>query len=416
MVEDNNINNTTDSNSVTDRSSVLGRASWDQTVRKPPHPMEQLLRNVGTGGFIKEGDIVEGVVLLKKGGSLFVDLDSAGIGIVYGKEYMLAHDAIKNAKPGDDIHGKVIAVDNEEGYVELSLQEAGREKLWLDAKKMMKEGRAVRVTVKKANTGGLILMYNGLEGFLPASQLSFQHYPRVEGGQKEKILQELQKFIGTEINVKILDVNPSENKLIFTEKGVETEEIKQALAAYNVGDVVSGVVAGMVDFGAFVRFNDIGLEGLVHLSEFDWTPVTNPRDVLKKGDQVNVKIIDIQADKVSLSLKQLKEDPWKQATAAFQKGSIVEGKVVKMNPYGAFIELGSHVHGLVHVSSFGSGEKMCEQLVPGQTYPFTIAQISQEGHRIALEPVENIHAENTPTQEPIEMQESDQQPIVSPRT
>ena len=224
----------------------------------------------------------------------------------------------------------------------------------------------------------------GVEGFLPASQLSYKHYPRVEGGDKEKIFQELQKLVGAPNRVRILDLNPAENKLIFTEKGLDMEEAKKLLAEYKVGDVVEGEITGVVDFGAFMKFNAQGLEGLIHLSEIDWTLVNDPRDILKSGDKVRAKIIDIQGDKVSLSLKQLKDDPWTNAADKYKKDDIIKGKVTKFNPFGAFVELNSDIQGLAHISEFGSEKQMREILTLGQTYSFRVLLIDPKEHRISL--------------------------------
>ena len=353
-------------------------------LSKKPHPMEALLKAFTGNVFVKPNDIVDGTVLEKRGGRLYVDLGSSGAGIVYGREYMVAQDVIKGLNIGDRVSAKVVEVDNDDGYVELSLQEAGNEKRWVDLKKMMQEGTLVDLTIKKANTGGLILEFSGVEGFLPASQLSFKHYPRVEGGDKEKIFQELQKMVGMSLRVKILDMNPDESKLIFTEKGLDAEEMRKVLGGYKIGDVVEGEITGVVDFGAFMKFNEVGLEGLIHLSEIDWTLVSNPREILKPGDRVTAKIIDIQGDKISLSLKQLKNDPWLNAAEKYHKDDVVKGKVTKFNPFGAFVELGSDIQGLAHISEFGTEQKMREILALGTSYEFKILLVDPKEHRISL--------------------------------
>lgn len=364
---------------------IHGRvASSSGVLSKKPHPMEMLLKAFSGNTFLKPNDIVEGTVLEKRGGRLFIDLGPGGAGIVYGREYMAAQDIIKNLNIGDRINAKVVEIDNDQGYVELSLQEAGKEKRWVDLKKMMQESTLIDVPVKKANTGGLILEFLGVEGFLPASQLSFKHYPRVEGGDKERIFQELQKMMGTLLRVKILDLNPEENKLIFTEKGLNAEEIRKTLASYQIGDIVEGEITGVVDFGAFMKFNTIGLEGLIHLSEIDWTLVGNPREILKAGDKVTAKIIDIQGDKISLSLKQLKIDPWLHVTDMYHKDQLVKGKVTKFNPFGAFVELNPDIQGLAHISEFGTEQRMRDMLTLGNTYEFTILLVDPKDHRISL--------------------------------
>jgi len=371
-------------------------------LSKKPHPMEALLKMFSGSTFLKPNDIVEGTVVEKRGGKLFVDLGSSGAGIVYGREYMAAQEVIKGLNLGDRISAKVVEVDNDDGYVELSLQEAGKEKRWVDLRKLMQEGTLLDLPIKKANTGGLILELSGIEGFLPASQLSFKHYPRVEGGDKERIFQELQKMVGTPMRVKILDLNPEENKLIFTEKGLDAEDMRKALSQYKVGDVVEGEITGVVDFGAFMKFNDIGLEGLIHLSEIDWTLVSNPREILKPGDKVTAKIIDIQGDKISLSLKQLKEDPWVKVAEKYHKDDVVKGKVTKFNPFGAFIELDPDIQGLAHISEFGTEQKMREMLILAHSYEFKILLVDPKEHRISLTLANMARPEKAAKKEPKE--------------
>jgi len=381
-------------------SQAQGRvAPVSGVLSKKPHPMEALLKAFSGNVFLKPNDIIEGTVLEKRGGRLFIDLGCSGAGIVYGKEYMAAAEIIKNLNSGDRVSAKVVDIDNDEGYVELSLQEAGKEKRWVDLRKMMQEGTLVDVPIKKANTGGLILEFSGVEGFLPASQLSFKHYPRVEGGDKERIFQELQKMVGTSMRVKILDLNPEENKLIFTEKGLDMEEMRKTLANYTVGDTVEGEITGVVDFGAFMKFNDIGLEGLIHLSEIDWTLVSNPREILKVGDKVTAKIIDIQGDKISLSLKQLKNDPWLNVAGTYHKDDVVKGKVTKFNPFGAFVELDPDIQGLAHISEFGTEQKMREMLTIGTTHEFTILLVDPKEHRISLGLMNTVRPEKVKKQD-----------------
>lgn len=355
-----------------------------RSVEKASHPME-LLFKTGTGiVFPKIGAAVEGAVLGKENAQLFVDLGAMGVGVVYGREYSAAQNMIKGMRPGDTVSGKVVDIDNERGYIELSLQEAGNEKLWSELKRMRIEDTTLELPVKKANTGGLILEYAGIEGFMPTSQLSLEHYPRVEGGDKEKIFKELQKLIGKTLQVKIFDLNPDESKLIFSEKWRDEEEVRRTLAQYKVGDAVEGTITGVVDFGAFMKIKDTELEGLIHLSEIDWTLVENPRNVVKVGDAVKAKIIDIQGDKVSLSLKQLKEDPWLKLAERYQKGAALKGKVTKFNPFGAFVHVEDGVQGLIHVSEFGTEAEMKKALTVGNEYMFTVLLFDSKEHKMYL--------------------------------
>ena len=277
----------------------------------------------------------------------------------------------------------------------------------------MEKKELLELPVVEANKGGLLLEYKGIRGFLPASQLSMKHYPRVEGGDKDKIFLELKKFIGTPLKVKILDASPKEQKLIFSEKDSESEETRALLANYKIGDVVEGEVTGVVDFGAFMKFGE-DLEGLIHISEIDWGLVENPRDYLKPGDKLTAKIIDIQGEKVSLSLKQLKEDPWKKIAEEHKKGDVLSGRVTKFNPFGAFVEIGLNIQGLVHISEFGNEENMRSMLEVGKEYSFKILLIDPVEHKMSLgiireeakeEPKEEIKEE--PKEEVKEEQKSE---------
>lgn len=355
---------------------------------KAKHPMEILLKKEAVLT-IKAGDTVEGTILEKKGSRVFLDLGTYGTGIIYGREYYGAQEIIKKLQSGDKITAKVVEPDNEDGYVELSLKDVGEERRWIELKRMMQEGIVLELPVLEANRGGLILEAERIKGFLPASQLSSKNYPRVAGGDKEKIYQELQKLVGTILKVKILDVNPAEQKLIFTEKAQQAEDLQQIIAKYKKGDEVEGEVTGVVDFGAFVKFDEVGLEGLVHISELDWSLVEDPRQTVKIGDRVRAKIIDVQGDKVSLSIKQLKEDPWIKIADKYKKGDSLKGTVTKFNPYGAFVEVDREVHGLVHISEFGLESRMLTELELGKEYDFTVLLIDSKEHRMSLCKIQN---------------------------
>lgn len=331
----------------------------------------------------KPGDIVEGHVIALDRARLYIDLPPFGTGVIYGREYMNAREVIKRTNIGDIIAAKVIATDTKDGYIELSLKEARQAIVWAEAEEAVKNKTPFELMVKEANKGGLILDWQGLGGFLPASQLKAEHYPRVTDGDKDKILDELRKLVGTKIPVTIISATPKEGKLIFSEKGVDDKEKKQLIATYQVGDIVQGEVTGMVDFGAFIKLEE-GLEGLVHISEIDWGLVDDPRHFFKVGDKVQVKIIDIKDGKISLSVKQLKENPWQASASKYNKGDKVEGVVIKFNKHGALASIEEGIAGLVHVSEFGSEEKLRANLELGKRYPFTISVFDPKEMRMAL--------------------------------
>ncbi len=331
------------------------------------------------------GDLIEGPVIeieIEKA-KVFIDLAPYGTGIIYGREFMNARDVIRKVNIGDKISAKIVDVENDEGYIELSLKEARQALIWSEAEKAIKDKTVLDLLVKEANKGGLILEWQGIAGFIPASQLNSDHYPRVEDGDKDKILEELKKLIGQRIAVTIIAASPKEGKLIFSEKNPEQKEKEKIIGKYQVGDIVDGEVTGIVDFGVFLRIED-RLEGLVHISELDWALVENPKLLFKVGDKVKAKIIDIKDEKISLSIKALKENPWKSAEARYKKNEEVNAVIIKFNKHGALASVEEGIAGLVHISEFGSEEKLREKLELGKTYPFKITLFEPEQQKMTL--------------------------------
>jgi small subunit ribosomal protein S1 len=339
------------------------------------------------------GEIVEGAIIGFGQSSVYLDLGALGTGIIFGREFLSSRNELKKHKIGEKISSKIVDLENEEGYIEMSLSEAGREIGWEALKERKIKGETIKVKIVGANKGGLLAEAEGLQGFLPVSQLSQEHYPRVEGADKEKILERLQELVGQDLEVKIFDVTPKEEKLIFSERATDTEKLQEVLKDYKVGDVVEGEITGVVDFGAFMKFKPetkseeevLEMEGLIHISELDWQLIEDPSEVIEVGQKVKAKIIEITDDgRISLSLKALKKDPWIDIESKFKKGEIVKGKATKINPFGAFIEVAPKIQGLVHISEFGTKIKMEEQLIIGKEYKFQILQIEPLEHRMTL--------------------------------
>lgn len=333
--------------------------------------------------------LVEGPVISIQKSSVYIDLAPFGTGIMYGREFINAKDIIKKISIGDFVKAKVVSIDNEEGYIELSLKEAKQALIWSEADKAIKSKMPLDLIVKEANKGGLILDWQGIAGFLPASQLKSEHYPRVEDSDKDKILKALKMLVGKSISVVMISALPKEGKLIFSEKDNNPEERKEIIGKYGVGDEIECAVAGIVDFGVFLKVEE-GLEGLVHISEIDWGLVEDPRTMFKIGDKIKAKIIDIKDGKISLSIKALKENPWKEFESNLKKGDIVSGVVIKFNKHGALISIKQGVAGLVHNSSFGSEEKLKKTLELGKTYNFQITLFEAKDQRMTLIHLEDI--------------------------
>lgn len=331
----------------------------------------------------EEGDLVWGTVIDIDRSSLFVDLGQFGTGIIYGKEFSNASDIIKKINIGDSITAKVVERENENGYVELSLKEARQALTWSEAEEAVNQKTIFELPVKEANKGGLILEWQGIAGFLPASQLKAEHYPRVLDGDKDKILVELQKLVGEKLQVTIISAVPKEGKLIFSEKDQNQKDRGEMVEKYKVGDIVEGQITGIVDFGMFVKVEE-GLEGLVHISEMDWGLVENPRTLFKVGEKVKAQIIEIKDGKISLSVKVLKENPWIAAAQKYKKGDVVHGVVIRHNKHGALVSIEEGIAGLNHISEFGTEKTMKEKLELGKTYPFKITLFEPEEQRMTL--------------------------------
>lgn len=344
----------------------------------------------------KVGDSVEGPVVNIDHGRVYIDIHPFGTAVIYGREYLSARDVLKNVHIGDVISAKVIETENADGYIEVSLREARQALIWNEAEVAMKNKTLLELLVKDANKGGLMIEWQGIAGFLPASQLGQEHYPRVADGDKDKIFGELKKLVGQKVAVIIITADPKEGKLIFSEKhgtnqsqsnssGASRTTARNASLAstYNVGDVFEGTVSGATDFGIFVSVKD-GLEGLVHISEMDWGLVENPKDMYRVGDKVNVKVIEVKDGKVSLSIKALKENPWVGAKNKYKKGDKVQAVVIKYNQFGALVSVEEGVSGLVHHSEFASLQALRDTLKLGNMYPFTISNFDGEARKMTL--------------------------------
>lgn len=329
------------------------------------------------------GALINGKVIAKGKMAVYVDLPPFGTGIIFGREYLNAKDIIKKINLGDSVTTKIIETEGEDGYVELSLKEAKQAIVWNEAEALLKNKTILEVVVKDANKGGLILQWQGLDGFIPASQLKPEHYPRVPDGDKDKIVAELQELIGQKIEVAIINLDQEEGKLIFSEKTSGNKERKVIIDKYALGDIIEGEVTGAVDFGIFVKIEE-GLEGLVHISELNWALVENPRDLYKPGDKIKAKIIEVKDDKISLSIKALKDNPWLEAEKKYKKGEKTTGVVIKYNKHGALISIEEGVAGLVHISEFTSEEELRQKLELGKTYSFTINLFEPKEQRMTL--------------------------------
>ncbi len=343
------------------------------------------------------GDVVKGKVIEVSSSYVLLDLGPIGTGIVMGKEMKDGLSDGKKPKKGDEVSATLTGMGEENGYWELSVREASYEKAWEDIEYKKDAQETITTRVIDANRGGLMVEVNGISSFLPVSQLSSKNYPRVEDGNKNKILKMLKDLIGQELEVKIISADREEEKLIVSEKAVMSDEEKEVVSNLKKGDIVEGEVSGVVDFGAFVKFlppskkekgeEEDQLEGLVHISELAWQLINDPREIIKKGDTVKAQIIGINDTRISLSMKALEKDPWENVNKKYKVGDVVKGKVDKINRFGVFVYLDKNIHGLAHISEFQEmypGKRMEDVIKEGDSYQWEILSIEPKDHRMGL--------------------------------
>lgn len=329
---------------------------------------------------LKTGDVVEGVVASVYKHEAWVDLGANGVGIVSRREI----GQNQQLEKGQSIIVSVLDPELDEGYALLSMRRAAKDRGWDQLQQAFEDGSILEVVPYDANRGGLLIELEGIRGFLPVSQLAAGNYPRVSGADKDEILQKLNQLIGKTLRVRILDLSRKDNKLIFSEKEAIKDETQERFGKLKVGDTVKGAITGVIDFGAFVNVD--GIEGLIHISEISWERVENPRNHVKIGQQIEAKIIAIDKDRLSLSLKQMQEDPWLSEVKAFKKGEVVEGKITRITPFGAFVQLSSSVEALVHVSEMSSDDGIDPEKIfqLNEKKKFKVLDIDIEGRKIAL--------------------------------
>lgn len=326
------------------------------------------------------GEAVVGTVLSIRKHEVLVDLGAQGIGLVPRREVGF----YRTLNIGDEVTASIVDAELDNGYALLSLRKAAKDRGWDDVIALMGTGEVIEVSPYDANRGGLLVEYDGVRGFLPVSQLSAEHYPRVGSNDKDEILQRLNSLIGKKLVVRILDCDRKANKLIFSEK----EAIKDGLAArfekLTIGDSIKGVVTGVVDFGVFVNVD--GIEGLIHISEISWERVNNPSDYVKVGETIDAKIIAIDKDRLSLSMKQLTQDPWMTEVDQFKPGDKVEGTVTRITPFGAFVQISPAVEALVHVSELGDSNDIDPEKVftLNERKEFVVLDVEKENRKISL--------------------------------
>jgi small subunit ribosomal protein S1 len=330
------------------------------------------------------GDVVGGAVVVANQKMILVDLDGQFTGIITGNHMQSSTEDTTEIRAGDRIESIIIGDDAHSGLIHLSLRKASQAKLIEKLHSNFDTKEIITVIPNEANKGGLLIDLDGIKGFIPVSQLTPAHYPRVENANPEKILEHLNKLIGKPFQVRVLNVDPSGKKIIFSEKAAIEEQRSQALQTIKVGDVVEGSVSGILTYGLFVSFQ--GIEGLVHVSEIDWGHVNNPHKHAKVGDKVTVQIIGIEGEKISLSIKRLKPNPWQVLADKYQVGDIVEAPILRLSQFGIFLELDGGISGLIHLSEITSDmmEGIEDKIHVGEPMKARIITFDSVGKRIGL--------------------------------
>ncbi|MDD3302189.1 MAG: S1 RNA-binding domain-containing protein [Candidatus Gracilibacteria bacterium] len=365
---------------------------------------EELLKESAEIKYPKEGDVITGNIIKIEKKNILVNINNQFTGLVVNKELGNSVDLLA-LNEGDVIEVMVLGDSIERGLLILSLKRANQIKSLSNLGKYFNTGEVITVRPTEANKGGLLVDIDGLKGFIPVSQLTPIHYPRVEGANQEKILAHLNGLVGKDFKVKVINVSDEGKKIIFSEKAAIEEKREKALLGLKEGDIVEGVVSGILTYGLFVTFD--GLEGLVHVSEIDWGHVNNPSKFAKVGQKVKVKIIGLDTEKISLSIKRLRENPWDILASKYKVGDIIKAPISRISQFGAFIELDGGIQGLIHLSEISNGivKDIREHIKVGQEVDVKIINFDPAQKRIGLsikallEPVEGDEKkENKPKQ------------------
>lgn len=300
----------------------------------------------------REGEVVNGTVVKIEKKNILVNVNNQFSGLVISKEIWNTVD-LNSLKSGDSVDVMVLGDSVERGLLILSLKRANQIKSLTNLSKFRNSEEIITVRPTEANKGWLLVDIDGLKWFIPVSQLTPLNYPRVEGADPAKILEHLEGLVGKDFKVKVINVDEMGKKIIFSEKAAISENRDKALGSLKVGDIVEGTVSGILTYWLFITFD--GLEWLVHVSEIDWGHVNNPSKFAKVGQKIKVKVIGLDNDKISLSVKRLQENPWDVLSRKYKVGDTVKAAISRISQFGAFMELDGGIQGLIHLSEISHG-------------------------------------------------------------
>lgn len=343
--------------------------------------MDELLSGSTAVDLLKDGQIITAKVIDIKGKRLSLDLGPYGLGVVPRREMGFG----KTFEIGDEVEAMVMDAEGDSGQVTMSIRRAHRDKGWSVVEEALKDGSIIEVVPVDCNKGGLLIDFDGAKGFLPVSQLSQENYPKLSGSQdKSAIAESIKSLVGKPMKVKVIALDRDDNKLIFSEREANQGGSSERLKDFKVGDTVKAKITGIVEYGAFVEAD--GVEGMVHISELSWKRVASPEDVVKVGEEVELKIISLENNRLGLSLKQMSKDPWEDEVSKLSVGDKVKANITRITPFGAFVQVTPSVEALVHISEVGDGEgSEPEQVFKlGEEQEFEILDINNESRRMFL--------------------------------
>ena len=333
----------------------------------------------GTLTDFDEGDLIDGTVVKIEHDEVLVDIGFKSEGVIPARELSIRKDADPSevVSLGDKLEALVLQKEDKDGRLILSKKRAEYERAWIQVEDKFKAGEVVTGEVIEVVKGGLILDI-GLRGFLPASLVDLRR------------VKDLSAYLGTEIEARVIEMDRNRNNVVLSRRVLLEEgrknERAEILEKLSKGMRLKGTVSSIVDFGAFVDLG--GIDGLIHISELSWSHVNHPSEVVKVGEEVEVEVLDVdlQRERISLGLKQTTEDPWTKLVETYPVGTVVDGKVTKIVPFGAFIELGANVEGLVHISEMAMKhiDSPAQVVHVGDAVKVKVMDVNVERRRISL--------------------------------
>jgi small subunit ribosomal protein S1 len=351
--------------------------------------MESLLKDQDLNVDLPQpGEIRTGMIASISPSQILVSIGAKSEGVVSGRELdQLTAEEREELKVGQEVHVFVINPEDENGNVVLSLKRAQEQISWENVEKLVAGDTVIDSKVIGFNKGGLIVGVEGLRGFVPSSQISAMRRSQSTGETPE---QRWQKMIGQPISVRVIEVDRERRRLILSERAASTESrqsIKErVIEELEEGKVYTGRVTSLANFGAFININ--GADGLVHLSELSWDHIDHPREVLEVGQEIKVKVINVDKDKkrIGLSVRALQSDPWRSRVEKYSVGQLVEGIITRLTKFGAFARLEGDIEGLIHISEIAEHriEHPKEVLKEGEVKSLRVIRIDPDQHRIGL--------------------------------